>query len=303
MSILNLNAPQGRAPRNQKTTRIWLGVGLLVAVLGIGSTFAANITLNNNQNTEFGQGVQTTTYCGGSAVTLTVTPFSGYKNTGNAFYTTGFRVTGIPVSCNDTDFNINFYDTSSNTAQNMVTGIYSPYSPLVTATVAWFDTSTALTYQSSLGSALVFPKAQGGNAYSDHIDTATATGSNVANTSVTAIGAFLSSTNSAPPISTYLSAVISNVTSDAGSGLGGAFSVYLNTSSGNFYNLVSSINLGKVVVTTQNEVFATAASLKPCSFVGPAGSLAKWSCSATFGLTPPTASANSISFSGYSYGW
>jgi hypothetical protein len=299
MSILNLNSPQGRAPRGGKTTKIWLGVGLLVAVLGIGSTLAANITLNGGQATEFGQGVQSTAYCGGSAVTLTVTPFSNYKNSGGgAFYTTGFRVSGIPVSCNDTDFNVNFYDSSSTSAQNMVTGS----NPLVTATVAWFDTSTVLTstsYASSLGNTLVFPKAQGGHAYSDHIDTATATGSNVANTSVTAIGAFLSSTNSAPPISTYLSAVISNVTSDAGSGLGGAFSVYLNTSSGNFSNLVSSINLGKVVVTTQNEVFATAASLKPCSFV----SASKWSCSATFGLTPPTASANSISFSGYSYGW
>ena len=58
MSILNLNAPQGRAPRNKKSTKIWLGVGLLVAVLGIGTTFAANIVLNGNNSTESGQGVQ-----------------------------------------------------------------------------------------------------------------------------------------------------------------------------------------------------------------------------------------------------
>ena len=300
MSILNLNAPQGRAPRNQKTTRIWLGVGLLVAVLGIGSTFAANITLNNNQNTEFGQGVQATAYCGGSAVTLTVTPFSSYKNSGNTFYTTGFRVTGIPVSCTDTDFNMNFYDSNSNSAQNMVSGSY----PLVTATVAWFDTSTAsVSYASSLGSTLVFPKAQGGYAFSGNIDNAVQTGLSVFNNNVTATGAFLSSTNSSPAVSTYRSAVISNVTSDAGSGLGGAFSVYLNTDSGNFYNLVSSTNLLKVVVTTQNEVFSTSASLKPCSYVSSNAAGTKWSCSATFGLTPPNASANAINFSGYSYGW
>lgn len=300
MSILNLNAPQGRAPRNQKTTRIWLGVGLLVAVLGIGSTFAANITLNNNQNTEFGQGVQATAYCGGSAVTLTVTPFSSYKNSGNTFYTTGFRVTGIPVSCTDTDFNMNFYDSNSSSAQNMVLGSY----PLVTATVAWFDTSTAsISYASSLGSTLVFPKAQGGYAFSGNIDNAVQTGLSVFNNNVTATGAFLSSTNSSPAVSTYRSAVISNVTSDAGSGLGGAFSVYLNTDSGNFYNLVSSTNLLKVVVTTQNEVFSTSASLKPCSYVSSNVAGTKWSCSATFGLTPPNASANAINFSGYSYGW
>jgi hypothetical protein len=302
MSILNLNAPQGRAPRNQKTTRIWLGVGLLVAVLGIGSTFAANITLNNNQNTEFGQGVQTTAYCGGSAVTLTVTPFSGYYNSGNAFYTTGFRVSGIPVSCNDTDFNINFYDSNSSAAQNMVTGTY----PLVTATVAWFDTSTAtasLSYNSSLGNTLVFPKAQGGIAFTTNVDNATATGGSVPSTSVTAIGAFLSSTNTAPPASTYKSAVISNVNSDNNTGLGGAFSVYLNSDGGSFTHLVSSTSLLKVVVTTQNEIFSAAStgSLKPCSFVS-LGS--KWSCSATFGLTPPTGYVvNPVTFSSYSYGW
>ena len=298
MSILNLNAPQGRAPRNQKTTRIWLGVGLLVAVLGIGSTFAANITLNNNQNTEFGQGVQATAYCGGSTVTLTVTPFSSYKNSGNTFYTTGFRLTGIPVSCTDTDFNMNFYDSNSISAQNMFGG------SLVTATVAWFDTSTpSVLYANSLGSTLVFPRALGGNAFSDHIDNAAQTGLSVSNYNVTATGAFLSSTNSSPAVSTYRSAVISNVTSDAGSGLGGAFSVYLNTDSGNFTNLVSSINLLKVVVTTQNEVFSTSASLKPCSYVSSNVTGTKWSCSATFGLTPPNASANAINFSGYSYGW
>ena len=299
MSILNLNAPQGRAPRNQKTTRIWLGVGLLVAVLGIGSTFAANITLNNNQNTEFGQGVEATAYCGGSAVTLTVTPFSSYKNSTNTFYTTGFRVTGIPVSCTDTDFNMNFYDTNTvANPLNMVSG------SLVTATVAWFDTSTPSSYGSSLGSTLVFPKAQGGYAFSDHIDSATATGSFVSNNSVTATGAFLSSANSSPAVSTYQSAVISNVTSDAGSGLGGAFSVYLNTNAGAFNNLVSSTNLLKVVVTTQNEVFSTSASLKPCSYVSLNPTGTKWNCSATFGLTPPNAFfANAIIFSGYSYGF
>jgi len=294
MSILNLNAPQGKAPRNQKTTKIWLGVGLLVAVLGIGSTFAASISLNNGQNAEFGQGVQTTSYCGGNAVALTVTPFSSFKNSNSsaAFYTTGFRVTGIPVTCNNTDFNINFYDASSASSQNMVNGFY----PLVTATVAWFDTSTALSYAAALPNSLVFPKAKGGTAFSANVDTATATGTTVASTSVTATGAFLSSTNSAPAISAYKSAVISNVTSDGGSGLGGGFTVYLNTDSAAFTNLVSSNFLSKIVVTSQNEVFSTAASLKPCSFV----SASTWSCSASFGLTN---TGTSINFSGYTYGY
>jgi hypothetical protein len=282
MSILNLNAPQGRAPRNHKTTKIWLGVGLLVAVLGIGSTFAANISLNNGQAAEFGQGVQSTAYCGGNAVTLTVTPFSTFKNSTSSptFYTTGFRVTGIPVACNNSDFNINFYDSNTATPQSM----YSSYPSLVTATVAWFDTSTALTYTAALPNSLVFPMAKGGTAgNTPNIDTATATGI-LDSTKVTATGAFLSSTSTSPAVSAYMSAYIANVTSDGGSGLGGAFSVYLNTDNNAFSSLLSATTLSKIVVTTQNEVFDTSASLKPCSWVSISS---RWSCSATFGLTYP----------------
>jgi hypothetical protein len=58
-----------------------MGVGLLVAVLGFGSTFAANITLNSpGGTTEFGQGVTQSVYCGGNR-SVTVTPFSTYQNT------------------------------------------------------------------------------------------------------------------------------------------------------------------------------------------------------------------------------
>jgi hypothetical protein len=80
MSILNLNAPQGRGPAGRKKTKIWMGVGLLAAVLGFGSTFAASITLNQpGGTTEFGQGVTQTVYCGGDQ-SVTITPLSAYQN-------------------------------------------------------------------------------------------------------------------------------------------------------------------------------------------------------------------------------
>lgn len=80
MSILNLNAPQGRGPIGKKKTKIWMGVGLLAAVLGFGSTFAASITLNQpGGTTEFGQGVTQTVYCGGDQ-SVTITPLSAYQN-------------------------------------------------------------------------------------------------------------------------------------------------------------------------------------------------------------------------------
>lgn len=80
MSILNLNTPQGRGPVGKKSAKIWMGVGLLAAVLGFGSTFAANITLNSpGGTTEFGQGVSQTVYCGGNK-SVTITPISAYQN-------------------------------------------------------------------------------------------------------------------------------------------------------------------------------------------------------------------------------
>jgi hypothetical protein len=81
MSILNLNTAQGRGPAGKKSLKIWMGVGLLAAVLGFGSTFAANITLNSpGGTTEFGQGVTQSVYCGGNK-SVTVSPFTTYQNT------------------------------------------------------------------------------------------------------------------------------------------------------------------------------------------------------------------------------
>jgi hypothetical protein len=57
-----------------------MGVGLVIAVLGLGSTFAANITINNDQDSEFGQGVTQTVYCGENEVDIKVSPVSAFTN-------------------------------------------------------------------------------------------------------------------------------------------------------------------------------------------------------------------------------
>jgi hypothetical protein len=60
-----------------------MGFGLIIAVLGLGSTFAANININNNDTSEFGQGVTQTVFCGDSAddpTVITVTPISAFVN-------------------------------------------------------------------------------------------------------------------------------------------------------------------------------------------------------------------------------
>ena len=83
MSLLNLNSPAGRGPRGKSSSRAWMGFGLVIAVLGIGSTFAANIQINNDETSEFGQGVTQTVFCGDSAdvpTDITVTPISAFVN-------------------------------------------------------------------------------------------------------------------------------------------------------------------------------------------------------------------------------
>ena len=119
MSLLNLNGPAGRAPRSKNSSRAWMGIGLVIAVLGIGSTFASSITINSPSTaTEFGQGVQKTVYCGNTTQTLNVIPVSSYKNgsssstTGGTFTVTGIRVSQIPDACSDMNFVISMYTQS-----------------------------------------------------------------------------------------------------------------------------------------------------------------------------------------------
>ena len=81
MSLLSLNSPTGRSPRGKKSSRAWMGFGLAIAVLGIGSTFAASININGGQDTEFGQGRTRTVFCGGDEK-VTIAPISTYVNRG-----------------------------------------------------------------------------------------------------------------------------------------------------------------------------------------------------------------------------
>ena len=98
MEILNLgssaedNAP---APKARKNLRVLLGIGALAAVTGLGSTLAANISLNGGGNVEFGQGVATTAACDDD---ITLTPVSEFSNTSYGYDEATFTMTAIQVS-------------------------------------------------------------------------------------------------------------------------------------------------------------------------------------------------------------
>jgi hypothetical protein len=80
VEILNLGGASDNnssAPKAGKKLRVLFGIGALAAVTGIGSTLAANITLNTDDAVEFGQGVVTTAACDGD---ITIAPSSIFVN-------------------------------------------------------------------------------------------------------------------------------------------------------------------------------------------------------------------------------
>jgi len=95
-------------------------VAFLLLIFAGGSflqtTLAANISLNNGQSVEFGQGFTQAVACSGGT-NLTITPNSTFTNTSGsgAYYLSSVTVSNIPTSCYGRDFTLNAYDNASNT--------------------------------------------------------------------------------------------------------------------------------------------------------------------------------------------
>jgi hypothetical protein len=125
MSLLNLTSPAGQSPRGKKSLKMWMGAGLVVAVLGIGSTFAANINLNSNGNSEFGQGVTATVYCGASEENVIITPLSKYVNATSELRQIAAAQAAIPAVSYTYRFatSVNTSNTSDFIASNQATKV------------------------------------------------------------------------------------------------------------------------------------------------------------------------------------
>jgi len=118
LSILNLGGAEPSSPIKKNSKKVLLGIGLIVAVLGVGSTLASTITLGTNNTREFGQGVERTVFCGGSEQTIQVIPTSEFVNSDSvesagSFSIQSIAVTNIPEKCSGVDFIISAYGTSS----------------------------------------------------------------------------------------------------------------------------------------------------------------------------------------------
>ena len=111
MSMFDLSPKERRKGSAGKQVKIAIGIFAMVGSITLGTTLASNIRLNGGGNVEFGQGVAQTVVCGGSDVSITITPESAFANdqSGGRFRFSGFKVTDIPSECNGVDFKFKFY--------------------------------------------------------------------------------------------------------------------------------------------------------------------------------------------------
>jgi hypothetical protein len=119
MAILEFSTPPSNRPERKK---LKLAVATLVigTSLTLSSTLAANISLNDSENYEFGQGIVLTTVCTGTD-TLTVTPTSNYENSSGQFKLSAITFSHVPDSCLGVQFKISIY--SDNQILNLDTGV------------------------------------------------------------------------------------------------------------------------------------------------------------------------------------
>ena len=98
MSLLNFEPSSPERTGKKRSLKVVFGVGAIAAVMALGSTFAANINLNDGGNVEFGQGVTRTVACDSDGITLT--PYSTFINAPGAGEHTfsSLKVSGIDSS-------------------------------------------------------------------------------------------------------------------------------------------------------------------------------------------------------------
>ena len=151
MEILKFdNAANPRRKKNNNLKSL-AGLATVAAIAVLGSTLAANLSLNSGGAIEFGQGVSVTSACDGDGIT--VTPSVRFVNAAGAgtFYLSTIALSGVDLSsttkCQGKTFTLNAYNDSAATPLQLATS--SVDSSAMTA--ATFGNSTGTTYAGSAG--------------------------------------------------------------------------------------------------------------------------------------------------------
>ena len=151
MEILKFdNAATPRRKKNNNLKSL-AGLATVAAIAVLGSTLAANLSLNNGGAIEFGQGVSVTSACDSDGIT--VTPSVQFVNAASAgtFYLSTIALTNIDLTdttkCVGKTFTLNAYNDSDATPLQLATSSGGS-TPITSAT---FSNSSGTNYFGTTG--------------------------------------------------------------------------------------------------------------------------------------------------------
>ena len=116
MEILRFDESDAPAPKKKRPSKGWLALGLVAALMGIGTAFASTsvgskITINGNDKVPLSQGVATTVNC--QSDDLNVVPTSQVYFPADSedpyFYLKNLDISGVNSSCDGKDFKIQIF--------------------------------------------------------------------------------------------------------------------------------------------------------------------------------------------------
>ena len=149
MEILKFGSAATAHPKKSNNLKSIAGLATFAAFAVVGSTLAANLSLNSGGAIEFGQGVSVTSACDGDGIT--VTPSVRFVNAANSgtFYLSTIALSGIDLSsttkCVGKTFTLNAYDDASATPLQLATNSSTAI------TSATFANSTGSTFVGTAG--------------------------------------------------------------------------------------------------------------------------------------------------------
>ena len=120
MEILKFENSSRPVRKKSSSSKVMLGLAGIAAVALLGSTLAANISLNGGSGVEFGQGVALTTACDDS---ITSTPAATFVNAANGggFNFTTVAFSNVSSACLGKTFTLKAYGDTSATPLTLAT--------------------------------------------------------------------------------------------------------------------------------------------------------------------------------------
>jgi len=149
MEILKFGSAATAHSKKSNNLKSIAGLATFAAFAVVGSTLAANLSLNSGGAIEFGQGVSVTSACDSNGIT--VTPSVRFVNAANAgtFYLSTIALSGIDLTdstkCVGKTFTLNAYDDASATPLQLATNSSTAI------TSATFANSTGSTFVGTAG--------------------------------------------------------------------------------------------------------------------------------------------------------